>query len=293
MGDNDNPAGLTERELEVLQHRAHGWPQRYIAHRLYLGVETVKTHLDNGRAKIRGWASWRDIDLGGDPLFAYYWKFVEKAEAPPSEGSRKSPRISGWAAGGGGDKLARIRQRAIQMSRSAVSPGKAESYKPVHAHEQASDETLIALLERSDDVARTALAILFGRYALELTRLAAGYRNPEELIAITFMGIVQDCRQFNPFEDDAPAWINGKLDDVLRQYGESAEAVTDQRSAAIPEEVVLDVLKEAHAELSEADRNAVAVPGAGSADAIRNYCAVVGKVFLEMVGEHPWEGTGE
>ncbi len=41
----DHPRDLTERELEVLRHVALGRSNKEIAHTLYVGEETVKTHV--------------------------------------------------------------------------------------------------------------------------------------------------------------------------------------------------------------------------------------------------------
>jgi len=41
----DHPRDLTERELEVLRHVALGRSNKEIAHTLYIGEETVKTHI--------------------------------------------------------------------------------------------------------------------------------------------------------------------------------------------------------------------------------------------------------
>ncbi|MGF0114886.1 response regulator [Promicromonospora sp. Marseille-Q5078] len=52
-GDALRPAGLTEREAEVLRLVAAGMSNAEIAGELYLGVETVRTHVGNVLAKLQ------------------------------------------------------------------------------------------------------------------------------------------------------------------------------------------------------------------------------------------------
>jgi DNA-binding NarL/FixJ family response regulator len=47
-----NPAGLTRRELEVLQHLAAGLRNADIADRLYLSPKTVERHVSSILAKL-------------------------------------------------------------------------------------------------------------------------------------------------------------------------------------------------------------------------------------------------
>ena len=52
QGDRLQPVGLTEREAEVLRLVAAGMSNAEIAGELYLGVETVRTHVGNVLAKL-------------------------------------------------------------------------------------------------------------------------------------------------------------------------------------------------------------------------------------------------
>jgi NarL family two-component system response regulator LiaR len=51
-GERPAPAGLTERELEVLRLIARGMPNKQIARELVVSEKTVKTHVSNILAKL-------------------------------------------------------------------------------------------------------------------------------------------------------------------------------------------------------------------------------------------------
>ena len=51
-GERSAPAGLTERELEVLRLIARGMSNKQIARELVLSEKTVKTHVSNILAKL-------------------------------------------------------------------------------------------------------------------------------------------------------------------------------------------------------------------------------------------------
>jgi NarL family two-component system response regulator LiaR len=51
-GERAAPAGLTERELEVLRLIARGMSNKQIAHELVVSEKTVKTHVSNILAKL-------------------------------------------------------------------------------------------------------------------------------------------------------------------------------------------------------------------------------------------------
>lgn len=75
-GHRDEPAGLTERELEVLSMAAKGYRNRQIAERLFLSVRTVEAHLGSIFSKLgvgsrteavlvalrKGWLSLQDLE---------------------------------------------------------------------------------------------------------------------------------------------------------------------------------------------------------------------------------------
>ena len=70
---------FTRRELEVLQLAAQGYTIRQIAERLYLGHETVETHLLNVFTK-----------MGNDPPNEGGAGVRELRRTPPSPGSASS-----------------------------------------------------------------------------------------------------------------------------------------------------------------------------------------------------------